>query len=233
MKRQEINIRDPYVLVHNGMYYLYGTRSETAWSAAEGFDCYVIRDLNEFQGPFEISHKPEGFFADRYYWAPECYFYNGAFYLVTTFGGEQIKQGIYILKSDCPTGPFVLYSDRLTPEDWNSIDGTLYFEGGTPYLVFSRSQHGAEDGDFVLMELSSDLKQAVSHPVTLFHAKDAPWAKPVPFSKDAFQIDTMYFSDGPNMLQLEDGRLYMIFSSWSINGYAVGVAVSENGVNGP
>ena len=228
-----INIRDPYVLVHEGLYYLYGTRSETAWSQAEGFDCYVSSDLNEFDGPFEIFHRPENFFADRCFWAPECYFHNGAFYLVTTFGGNNVKQGIYILRSEDPTGPFVLYSDRLTPEDWNSIDGTLCFEGDIPYLIFSRSQHGAEDGDFMLTELSSDLRKAVSHPVILFHSKDAPWARPVPFSKEAFQIDTMYFSDGPSVLPLEDGRLYMIFSSWSMNGYAVGAAVSGHGIRGP
>lgn len=29
MKRTEINIRDPFVLVHEGKYYLYGTRGAT------------------------------------------------------------------------------------------------------------------------------------------------------------------------------------------------------------
>ena len=31
MKFCDINIRDPFVLVENGRYYLYGTRGETAW----------------------------------------------------------------------------------------------------------------------------------------------------------------------------------------------------------
>ena len=234
MKRNEINIRDPYVLVHNGKYYLYGTRSDTCWGKADGFDCYVSEDLENFDGPIEIFHRPDGFFADRNYWAPECYAYNGAFYFVTTLGAEDRKLGIYVLKSDSPTGPFTFYTDRLTPEEWNCIDGTLYFENDTPYLFFSRSQQGAEDGDFVMLELSRDLKKAVSEPVKLFTAKDCPWAKPFPFSKQEFNIDVMYFSDGPNLLKLKDGRLYMIISSWSTKGYAVGVAVSDNGsVHGP
>ncbi len=33
MKTTEINIRDPYILVHGGKYYLYGTRSATCWGA--------------------------------------------------------------------------------------------------------------------------------------------------------------------------------------------------------
>lgn len=233
MKRSEINIRDPYVLVHEGKYYLYGTRSATTWSKADGFDVYVSTDLEDYEGPIEIFHRPEGFFSDQNFWAPECYFYQDAFYFVTTFGAEDRTLGIYVLRSDSPVGPFEFYADRLTPADWNCIDGTLYFENDTPYLIFSRSQQGAEEGDFCLLELSRDLKKAVSEPVTLFKAKDAAWAKPFPFSKEEFGIDVMYFSDGPNLMRLEDGRIYMIISSWSVNGYAVGVACSENGVNGP
>ena len=45
MKRGDINIRDPYVLVHDGKYYLYGTRSESCWGEMDGFDCYVGEDL--------------------------------------------------------------------------------------------------------------------------------------------------------------------------------------------
>ncbi len=234
MKRSDINIRDPYILVHEGKYYLYGTRSETCWGEADGFDCYVSSDLENFEGPIEVFHRPEGFFADRNYWAPECYALGGAFYFVTTLGAKDRPMGIYVLRADSPTGPFSPYAGRLTPEDWNCIDGTLYFENDTPYLFFSRSQQGAEDGDFVMLALAQDLKSAVSEPVTLFTAKEAPWAKPFPFAKQEFGIDEMYFSDGPNLMKLEDGRLYMIFSSWSTNGYAVGVAVSESGsVHGP
>ena len=42
MKTDEINIRDPYILCDNGIYYLYGTRAETCWGKAEGFDLSLI-----------------------------------------------------------------------------------------------------------------------------------------------------------------------------------------------
>ena len=237
MKREDINIRDPYVLVHDGRYYLYGTRSDTCWGEANGFDCYVGDGLEEFDGPIEIFHRPEGFFADRCYWAPECYQYGDAFYLVTTLASADRKKGIYILKADSPTGPFSVYSDCLTPGDWTCIDGTLWVENGTPWLLFSHSFEdvNGRDGDFCRMRLSKDLRQPASAPETMFTAKDAPWAKPVPFAKAEFGIDgDVYFSDGPSVLQLQDGKLYMILSSWSRNGYAVGVAVSDSGsIEGP
>ena len=70
MKTNEVNIRDPFILVHEGKYYLYGTRSATCWGSADGFDCYISSDLENWEGPIEIFHRPEGFFADREYRAP-------------------------------------------------------------------------------------------------------------------------------------------------------------------
>lgn len=92
MKTTQINIRDPYILVHEGKYYLYGTRSATCWGPADGFDCYVSEDKENWDGPIEIFHRPEGFFADQNYWAPECIYYEEAFYLITTLGGSDRKK---------------------------------------------------------------------------------------------------------------------------------------------
>ena len=177
MKTTEINIRDPYILVHEGTYYLYGTRSATCWGPADGFDCYVSEDRENWEGPIEIFHRPEGFFADQNYWAPECIYYNGAFYLITTLGGADRKKGIYVLRSEQPTGPFEVYSERITPDNWACIDGTVYIEDGNPYLIFSHSFEDTPDGDMCLLKLSADLKQAEGEPVTLFSAAAAKWAK--------------------------------------------------------
>ena len=48
MKNTEINIRDPFVLVEDGPYYMYGTRAATCWGAADGFDCYVSKDMDDW-----------------------------------------------------------------------------------------------------------------------------------------------------------------------------------------
>ena len=241
MKREEVNIRDPFVLVDGGKYYLYGTRSETCWEEAYGFDCYVSEDLENFQGPIEIFKRPEDFFATHSYWAPECYKMNDGYYLVTTFGAVGVKKGIYVLKADSPTGPFEVYSERLTPADWSCIDGTIYADSGKTYLVFSHSfedaidGNGSADGDFCVMELSSDLTHAITAPQKLFSPKDVAWARAVPFAGDEFGIEgDCYFSDGPGFIKNNDGNLYMIFSSWSDKGYAVGAARSESGsISGP
>ena len=98
MKRTDINIRDPYVLVDNGKYYIYGTRSSTCWGLAEGFDVYVSDDLEEFEGPIEIFKRPDDFFANSSFWAPECYKIGDRYYLVTTLGSDSgWKKGIFLI----------------------------------------------------------------------------------------------------------------------------------------
>ncbi len=237
MTREDINIRDPYVLLHEGTYYLYGTRSATCWGPADGFDCYTSTDLENWDGPFEIFHRPDGFFADRCYWAPECYFLNGKFHLLTTLGAEDRKKGIYVLTSDSPLGPFSPFSDTpLTPPDWACIDGSLYRDGnGALWLLFSHSFEDAPRGDMCAVQVQDDLTAAFSAPQVLFSAADAPWATPIPFAKAEFGMDgDVYFTDGPCVHSMDDGSLRMIWSSWSGRGYAVGVAVSKSGaVTGP
>jgi len=230
MKIDQVKIRDPYILLYDDRYYMYGTRSESCWGMADGFDCFISDDLENWNGPVVIFKKPEGFFADRCYWAPECYHYNGCFYLVTTFGGNHVKKGIYILKANQPTGPFSLFSQRITPADWACIDGTIYFEEEYPYLVFSRSFEDNPDGEMCMMRLSDDFSNAEGGSERLFSAAAVPWAKPVPFIKEEMGIDgDVFFTDGPSLIRHPDGSLCMAWSSWGTNGYAVGQAISKSG----
>ncbi len=237
MKREEINIRDPYVLLHGDTYYLYGTRSESCWGECDGFDCYHSCDLVSWEGPVEVFHRPKGFFADRNYWAPEVYCHDGSFYMLTTFGCDERKKGVYLLRANNPLGPFEALGDKpLTPPDWACIDGSLYFDGAQePWLIFSHSFEDEPRGDMCAVRLSADLSKALSEPCLLFSAADAPWARPVPFAKAEFGMDgDVYFTDGPCMRKMEDGSLICLWASWSERGYAVGAAQSKSGdITGP
>ena len=231
MKREEINIRDPYILLDGDTYYLYGTRSATTWGPADGFDCYQSKDGMEWEGPFEIYHRPQDSPFDICYWAPECYKMDGKYYLLTTLGQTGKPKAIYVLASESPKGPFQMYSEgSLTPEDWNSIDGTFYFEDGKVYLIFSHSFEDVSSGDMCVCEISPDFRRSITQPELLFQAPQAPWAQPVPFAKEEFGMDgDVYFTDGPCPYRMKDGTLLIFWSSWSKAGYAVGIARSDNG----
>ena len=63
---EDINIRDPYILVYNDTYYMYGTRGKNAFKGEEdGFDVYTSKDLMSWEGPIEVFHRPENFFSKK------------------------------------------------------------------------------------------------------------------------------------------------------------------------
>ena len=227
MKRTEINIRDPFVLVHEGAYYLYGTRGPTCWGPADGFDVYVSRDLEEWEGPFVCFHNDGSFWADRNYWAPEVYYHQGAFYMFASFKHPSVKRGTAILKAESPLGPFVPHSDGcVTPKDWECLDGTLYVsKAGKPYMVFCHEWVQAGDGEVDAIPLTDDLRAPSGAPQLLFRASEAPWCKVMHHSSGVDGCVT----DGPFMWRTADGTLLCLWASFSEGGYTEGVAVSDNG----
>ncbi len=242
MTLNQINIRDPFVLPYENKYYMYGTRGATCWGECDGFDVYVSEDLTLWSEAIEVFHKPEGFWADRNYWAPEVHYYNGLFYAFVSFKSLDRCRGTQILISDSPTGPFRLHSDGpVTPSDWECLDGTFYVdENGQPYMVFCHEWVQVADGEMCLIKLSPDLKAAVSEPILLFKASEPSWARTVKNGPN-------YVTDGPFVYQPIDKSdassttsstakkpLLILWSSFGEEGYTEAIARSESGsITGP
>ena len=215
------------MLTRNGQYYLYGTRGATCWGPADGFDVYVSRDLENWDGPFECFHNDGTFWADRNYWAPEVHEYHGKLYMLASFKREDLCRGTAILTADNPLGPFVPHSDgRVTPSNWECLDGTLYVSpDDKPYLVFAHEWVQVGDGEICDMHLSDDLSRAIGEPKLLFHASEAEWARLVHHRSSGRDG---YVTDGPSMWRTADGTLLCLWASFSDEGYTEGVAISDN-----
>lgn len=221
MKNREINIRDPFVLVYNDKYYMYGTRADNFGQKTGGFDIYVGTDLENWSEPKEVFNSEKHGMNTWVNWAPEVHFYNGAFYLLATFTKSNGLRGTYILKSDTPDGEFVPHSDgAVTPWEWECLDGTLHFENGKIYCVFCHEHTQILDGTVCYVELSSDLTRAVTEPTELFAASS--------FLKCEATEKDHCITDGPFLYRKKDGKLLMIWSTCD-NGYKQCVAQSDNG----
>ena len=227
MKSSEINIRDPFVLVHDGRYYLYGTRGETCWGPADGFDVYTSADMENWDGPAVCFSNDGSFWADRNYWAPEVHAWRGRFYMFASFKNEHVHRGTAILVADTPMGPFRPHSDGcVTPREWECLDGTFYVSrDGKPYMVFCHEWVQAGDGEVCAVPLSDDLSCAIDEPRLLFHASDAAWCEEKHHSSGVSGCVT----DGPFMWRTADGTLLCLWASFSADGYTEGMAVSDNG----
>ena len=223
MKNSEINIRDPFVLYEDGKYYMYGSRGRETWGICTGLDVYVSDDLENWSEPVEVFTKPENFWSDRNFWAPEVHKYEGAYYMFVSFFAKDKMRGTQILKAESPMGPFKLHSDGpVTPSDWMCLDGTLYIENGVPYMVFCHEWTQVKDGEMCVIELSKDLTKAVGEPKVLFKASSLP-------NVAAVNNGAGYVTDGPFMYRTKSGRLLMIWSSFTADGYCEAISYSDNG----
>ena len=143
-----------------------------------------------------------------------------------------MKRGTEILVADRPVGPFTpLGKGSQTPHDWMALDGTLYVEDGTPYMVFCHEWIQIEDGSIDAVPLSADLSAPASRPLTLFHATDAAWTRCRADIGELFQGRRYHASitDGPWLHRTKTGRLVMLWSSYGAKGYAVGQSASSSG----
>lgn len=222
MKFCDINIRDPFVLVEKGKYYLYGTRGETAWTRAYGLDVYVSDDLENWSEPIDCFTVPENFWANKEVWAPEVHKYKDKFYMFVSFRSEERNRATQILRSENPEGPFLPFTDdAVTPRDWMCLDGTFYVDkNGKPYIVFCHEWVQVSDGEIHAMPLTDDLSAPAGEPIMLFKASDPEWADK---TRDKF------ITDGPFMYRTKGGKLMMIWSTFTESGYTQAIAYSDNG----
>ncbi|MBQ3870166.1 MAG: family 43 glycosylhydrolase [Clostridia bacterium] len=231
MKLENIHLRDPFVYAENGRYYLYGTRrgETTKRIPWQGLDVYISEDLVEWSEPIECFTRPSDFWADRDFFAPEVYKYNGKYYMFASFRSEDRLRCSQILKSDSPTGPFLPFTDGpITPEGWTCLDATFYVDDdGTPWTAFCHEWTQIGNGTVEAMPLTPDLSAPAGEPVTIIRAGDVPWAYSL------INVNGCNFvTDGPFFRRGKNGKLYLLWSSFHSGPqywYVQALAISDSG----
>jgi len=227
VRLDEIQIRDPFVLPHDGFYYLYGSTDPDIWRGPGiGFDVHVGTGLDDFGPAIPAFRPPADFWSHTNFWAPEVYSVCGSFFMFATFKPDAGRRGTAVLKADSPLGPFTPLGDApVTPPGWECLDGTLFVDENGPWMVFCHEWQQVGDGQICAMPLTDDLSAAAGDPTLLFTASQAPWAAPL-----AGRAPGSYVTDGPNLRRLKEGTLAMLWSSFDSDGqYCLGVATSPSG----
>lgn len=115
---------DPFVLRHNGSYYLYCTNPDVR--------CWSSQDLVHWT--LEGATLPEEEFPGLVPFAPEVVYWNGAFYMYTSPHGF----GHYVLKSDSPTGPF----RKITGNVGHAIDFSVFIDDDGQWYAYWADDKG-------------------------------------------------------------------------------------------
>lgn len=220
MINKEINIRDPFVLCHEGKYYMYGTRAKDFGCKTGGFDVYVGTDLENWSEPKQVFDSDKYNMNTHVNWAPEVHKVGDLFYMLATFTKSDGLRGTFILKSNSPDGEFVpLSKGSITPDGWECLDGTLYTENGKNYCVFCHEHTQILNGTVCYVELSDDLSSAASEPVELFDAGS--------FLNREARESCHNVTDGPFLYKGANGTLLMMWSTCA-DSYIQCVSVSDN-----
>lgn len=120
---------DPFVLVENGTYYMYGT------SHKDGIEVYRSKDMINWEGPCGMRdglalHKDD-VWGEKWFWAPEIFKVNNKFYM---FYSADERSAVAV--SDSPLGPFT-QDDQKPLLDFKAIDGSLFTDtDGKKYYYF-------------------------------------------------------------------------------------------------
>jgi len=215
-----IRIGDPFVLLHEGKYYLFGTTSSN-----EGFQYYTSEDLVHWKPGGWAWRKTETSWADANFWAPEVKFYRGKFYMTYSGrvrGSNPARMLVALAVSDRPEGP---YRDLYAPwfdAGYSAIDAHIFVDtDGTPYVYFS--PNGKKDGYLFGYisgaRLAPDLSKLEGEPVKLLEA-DQPWER-INWARNRC-------NEGPFVLK-HNGKYYMTYSANNTGepGYGVGYAVAD------
>ena len=243
---EDINIRNPYIMPWDGKYLMYST-SDTLNAEGKtigGVMVYESINLKSWSSPRKVLTLPEDNFINGSIWAPEVHEYKGKFYLFATINSDlewartlsgyppKVFRFTQIFCADSPLGPFKpLGKGPVTRTDRMVLDGTLWVEDNVPYMVYCHEWVQICDGGVEIIQLSDDLSQRVSEPVRLFNASAAKWVTPVPLPEES---TPGYVTDGCFIYRTQQGKLLMIWSSFSNGNYAIGIAESVSGsVLGP
>ena len=225
MRAEDIRIRDPFVFVEDGMYYLLGTTGEDCWNKGSNFSLYASRDLEhfEFAGRLVADGALDGY---TQLWAPELHKFRGKYYLIVSLFRKEKRRGSMILVSDSVRVPFVpLTGEYITPQGWLCLDATLFVHDGKPYLYFSNEWvdpiTADGDGSLYVAALSDDLKTLISRPKKIVSGKYCGFSREIR-SGEA----TGFVAEGPYAVE-EGGKIALYWSTFSKDGYCVAKSVAS------
>lgn len=153
-KSYPMTLGDPFIMLHQNVYYAYGTNSD------HGIEVYTSDDLKEWKKAPDLALHKDNSYGDKWFWAPEIYYINDQFYMYYS-----AEERICVATSESPLGPFKQSVQKPMIEGEQTIDNSLFIDDdGKPYLLFDRFNDGL---NIWVAELEEDLmtiKEETLHP---------------------------------------------------------------------
>ena len=211
---------DPFVLLHEGKYYLYGTtdfnrdKGTTEYNGENGIRVFESENLRDWEYKGMALRKGDTIGEDNF-WAPELVYKNGKIYMVYTS-----DEHIAVATAPSPLGPFTQEKKAWLSER-RTIDGSFFFDDDCKvYLYYVRLYDGVKvfHNTIYGAPMSSDLLSIDEDNEQMLIEAGEPWET----------VDGQ-ISEGPYMLK-HNGKYYLTYSANNTRcqDYALGYAVSDS-----
>ena len=154
-ENHSLNMPDPFVLVEDDVYYIYGTTDRLD---SNGVDCYSTTDFHTYTCYKNIYDLGSGW-AKGAIFAIEVYKLDDKYYMYYSANDSEGRRALNVAVSDSPTGLFTDYVGKdsegndidlknnkwLTdPSGYSPLDQTLLVDNGNLYLYYSVYHNGYE-----------------------------------------------------------------------------------------
>jgi len=218
---------DPFVLLHDGTYYAYGTGLHGR-DGTLAFEVLTSTDLQHWTsrgGVLEpVSHET------LEYWAPEVAYDGERFYMYYSAGVGDKGHFIRVAVADSPLGPFRDAGVNLTPDEPFAIDPSPYrAPDGQWYLYFAKDfVDGDRPGTGLAVAPMRDMLSLAGPAETVLRA-GADWQL---FMRQREMYGGTYdwhTLEGPFVV-FRDGQYHCFYSggAWMNETYGVGHATADH-----
>lgn len=213
-----VKFGDPFVLEHQGTYYMYGTSK-----ADYGIEVFQSTDLKNWTGPVGATkgfalHKDNAW-GNFGFWAPEVYLLNNRFYMFYTS-----EEHLAIAVSDSPVGPFEETGDMPMIKSNKAIDSHVFVDDdGRKYMYYVAFTNG---NVIWMCELNDDYLSIKDNTIKECFGVSQAWEdsnlQPYAHAK---------VTEGPYILK-HNGIYYLVYSAnhFENPNYGIGYATSSSPV---
>lgn len=210
-----VPLADPFILLHEGRYYAYGTHVK------EGIEVWCSDDLLNWKQMPQLALHMDDSYAEKWFWAPEIYKIGDKFQMYYS-----ADRHCCVAIADSPLGPFKQVKKEPIWDAEMTLDNTLFVDDdGKPYMFFVRWNDEGNDywsECIYSAEMTADCQHILPETIKMVARPEQKW-----------ELQKSLINEGPFIVK-HKGIYYMTYSG---NGsqyheYGIGCAVAEN-INGP
>ena len=220
------NCGDPFIIIENGFYYMFGTVK------GEPFIAYKSSDGVHYESIGQVMHKDDSF-GVKDFWAPEVIKYNNKFYMFYSARDKDDTLKVSVAISHKIEGPYKDINKNealLNYLGYATIDASPFIDkDGRIYLFFVRecSQqivNGVHTSDTYVVELDKTMSKTIGK-VIFLSTPTEKWER--------YDNDDYVWNEGPSVLLYND-KYYLTYSCHHFRdpNYCVGLSISDC-VTGP